>query len=284
MEWWKGVFCLFYQPIILSQDMYTAGDRSLEAFPQHWHSDFEIMYCHKGSFCVKIDTKEYTVKEGQILFVESSVPHEYYDGTEDNWITLLRVGSAFLGSELFREIAQKHFETPILEGNKEAIDTFCRISDLCKREKRPVEESMQMRGLIYLIISLLIGNLPPYKGKEAENKRLHYILNIQNTLDYVSANFDKNITVESAAKISGYEKSSFCRIFKQATDTSFHQYLSNYRIQKASILLAQSNKNITEIGESVGFPELKTFCRVFKQIKGVTPSAYRNAPEKIIGR
>ncbi len=266
---------MFYQPIILSQDLYSVGERSLEAFPLHWHSDLEIMHCRKGSFGVKVDTKEYIVREGQILFVESSVPHEYYGGTEDNLITLLRVGSAFFGSSLFMEIAQKHFKTPILEGNAEVLDVFHRIADLL--DKKSVEDKMKMRGLIYLVIALLISNLEPFAGKpDKENKRLHYVLNIQKTLDFVSTNFENEISVETAAKISGYEKSAFCRIFKQATDTSFHQYLSNYRIQKASILLSQTAKTVSKIAESVGFSELKSFCRVFKQIKGMTPSEYRN--------
>lgn len=267
---------MFYQPIILSQELYTVGERSLDAFPLHWHSDLEIMFCQKGSFVVKIDTNEYTVREGQILFVESSTPHEYYGGTEENRITLLRVGSAFFSSELFMEIAKKHFKSPILEGHAETLDVFRRISALCN-EKASVENKMKMRGLIYLAVSLLISNLEPFVGSPAkENKRLHYILNIQKTLDFVSTNYENEISVEMAARISGYEKSAFCRIFKQATDTSFHQYLSNYRIQKASILLSQTAKTVSEIAESVGFSELKTFCRVFKQIKGMTPSEYRN--------
>ncbi len=266
---------MFYQPIILTKGLYSADIRNLEQYPLHWHSDLEILFCHKGSFGVRIDTTEYLVNPGQTLLVGSSQPHEYFNCSKDNVITLLRVGSVYFGSALFMEIAKKQFATPVIENNIEIKNVFTHISDLCRTEET-LESKLEMQACIYSLVSLLLRHLPPAASVSArQNKRLHYVLNIQKTLDYVSTNFDKDIPVEKAAQIAGYEKNAFSRLFKQATDTSFHQYLNNYRIKKACILLLDNGGTISKIAEMVGFPELKTFCRVFKQITGVTPSEYR---------
>ncbi len=269
---------MFYQPIILTKGLYSADVRHLQSYRLHWHSDLEIMYCQRGAFHVRIQEKEYRVTAGQTLFIGSTEPHEFYDCSPDNLITIIRVGSVLFGSALFMEIAKKQFETPVIENNEEIQHVCSRITALCT-EKDSAESQLGLQGYIYTLVYLLILSLP-HTTVPKTNKRLKYILNIQKTLDYVATHYHEEISIETAAKIAGYETNAFCRLFKQATDTSFHQYLNRYRVKKACILLSENASTITEIAESVGFPELKTFCRVFKQMQGVTPGEYRKQEEK----
>lgn len=56
---------------------------------------------------------------------------------------------------------------------------------------------------------------------------------------------------------------------------TFGHYLNNYRIEKASDLLKSTEDPITEIVFKSGFGSIKTFNRVFKQIRGCSPSSYK---------
>ncbi len=268
---------MFYQPIILSKGLYSVGIRHLGGYALHWHSDLEIIYCQKGTFTVQINEKKYQVLPEQVLFIGSSVSHAYTDCSPDNVVTILRVGSVFFGNTLFMDIAKKQFKTPLVENNEEILHVCRRITALCT-EKDSTENMLGLQGCIYTLVHLLLCTLPQAASKKP-NKRLKYILNIQKTLDYVATHYDQPISIDTAAKIAGYETNAFCRLFKRATDTSFHKYLNQYRIKKACILLSENAYTITEISEKVGFSELKTFSRVFKEIQGVTPSAYRNQEE-----
>lgn len=268
---------MFYQPIILSKGLYSADVRHLKGYRLHWHSDLEIIFCQKGFIHVRINEKEYTVSEGQTIFIGSSDSHEFYDCSPDNLVTIIRVGSVFFGSSLFMDIAKKQFKTPLVENNEEILHVCRRITDLCA-EKDSTESILGLQGCIFTLVYLLLRTLP-HTTSPKTNKRLKYILNIQKTLDYVATHYDQDISIETAAKIAGYETNAFCRLFKQATDTSFHKYLNQFRIKKACLLLSENASTITEIAENVGFTELKTFSRVFKEIQGITPSAYRNQEE-----
>ena len=42
-------------------------------------------------------------------------------------------------------------------------------------------------------------------------------------------------------------------------------------------LLAQRNKNMTEIAEAAGFASIKTFNRVFKESTGLSPTQYQKS-------
>ena len=68
----------------------------------------------------------------------------------------------------------------------------------------------------------------------------------------------------------------FSRIFRQKTGVCFVDYLAEIRINKAIELLKNSNMNISEISEEVGFVRSRYFTEIFKKRKGMTPSEYRN--------
>ena len=53
-------------------------------------------------------------------------------------------------------------------------------------------------------------------------------------------------------------------------------YMKNIRLEKAKIMLIQSNDPIYKIAEDIGFLDEKYFSRNFKDIIGVTPFEYRN--------
>ena len=54
-------------------------------------------------------------------------------------------------------------------------------------------------------------------------------------------------------------------------------YIHAFRIEKAGILLRNTESSIAEIAESVGFDDFSYFAKVFKQHTGVTPREYRKA-------
>ena len=71
------------------------------------------------------------------------------------------------------------------------------------------------------------------------------------------------------------------RVLNAGLGQSFTQFVNAYRIAEARRLLTESELQITEIAFRVGFNSLATFNRVFKEITGTTPRAYRqtHAPE-----
>lgn len=66
---------------------------------------------------------------------------------------------------------------------------------------------------------------------------------------------------------------------KALTNMGVNDYINMIRIEKASLLLLHSTMNITEISEAVGFEYPRHFSTMFKQIKGMPPSQYRNNAE-----
>lgn len=61
---------------------------------------------------------------------------------------------------------------------------------------------------------------------------------------------------------------------------SFNVIIDKKRIEAACHLLSETNLSIAEIAGRAGLCEPKTFCRVFRSIKGITPGTYRKEAVK----
>jgi AraC-like DNA-binding protein len=93
--------------------------------------------------------------------------------------------------------------------------------------------------------------------------------------DYIEANFDKKIEIETIARIANVSTFHFFRTFKQVFKTSPHQYILTLRLKKAAQLLKKRQYSITDIAYQIGFADIHAFSKAFKKNYGVAPSHFR---------
>lgn len=86
---------------------------------------------------------------------------------------------------------------------------------------------------------------------------------------------NQDMDVAFLAKNMCISRSLLFAKIKAITDMGIIDYVNKLRIDKAAMLLSTTALSITEISEMVGFSSLRYFSKVFKQLKGEIPSAYR---------
>lgn len=95
--------------------------------------------------------------------------------------------------------------------------------------------------------------------------------------DYISKNYrNSEITIEGIAEELDLAPTYVSTLFKREAQIPFSQYLSDFRIQKATDLLENTNMKIKDIAEEVGFGTYSNFARTFKKKLGVTPVEYKS--------
>lgn len=84
-----------------------------------------------------------------------------------------------------------------------------------------------------------------------------------------------NLDVKFLTSQMAMSRTSLYNKIKELTGMGANDYINRRRIDKAIVLLVQSDISITEISEQVGFTYQRYFSTLFKEMKGVTPSQFR---------
>jgi two-component system response regulator YesN len=92
---------------------------------------------------------------------------------------------------------------------------------------------------------------------------------------FINDNFCNDISVQSISADFHVNPNYFCQLFKKEVGVTFTEYLTNLRIDYACKLLTTTDIPINEIAGKVGYDDYFYFSRVFKKIKGKSPSSYR---------
>ncbi|WP_319758981.1 AraC family transcriptional regulator [Maridesulfovibrio sp.] len=87
--------------------------------------------------------------------------------------------------------------------------------------------------------------------------------------------FNKNISLDAMAELSGRSLSSFKREFKKTFNTTPARWIRKRRMSWAEQLIRNSGKSITEISYESGYESLSHFSSLFRKNYGVTPREYR---------
>ncbi|GAB5550958.1 MAG: T3SS regulon transcriptional activator ExsA [Saprospiraceae bacterium] len=90
---------------------------------------------------------------------------------------------------------------------------------------------------------------------------------------FMERHYDKPLTIEDYAALSGRSPSTFRRTFKLKFGTSPRQWIIQKRMKKALKLLQQTDLDVTQIALEVGYENTSHFISAFKKIHGQTPKA-----------
>ncbi len=85
---------------------------------------------------------------------------------------------------------------------------------------------------------------------------------------------ESDFSLEAFEKEVGLSHVQFYRKLKALTDQAPGEFLRNYRLQKAAMLLKGGHGNVSEVAYAVGFNSLAYFTRCFKVYYGKSPSEY----------
>jgi AraC-like DNA-binding protein len=94
---------------------------------------------------------------------------------------------------------------------------------------------------------------------------------------WLDAKSDQPIDLDDAAAEAGVSPFHFLRLFSRVLGVTPHQYLVRCRLKHAARLLAEDDRDVTDIAYDVGFGDLSNFVRTFHRAAGVSPLKFRQA-------
>lgn len=252
--------------------------------PSHWHKETELVYVLRGSARIVINDTLYELNEGDVAVVVSGDTHFYFQTHDHVRAVVMFAPEFFEDGEEKRQIQNRlkgiaRVSTQwSAEHARQAEAIFNELMRLNNSED--FGRNLSIRARIY-DLTVLLGNHvaqdTQQKNTLEKNVQASMLANLEKAFLFVEHNYHRDIDLQDAARELGFTPSYFARFFKRFTSTTFMAYLNEYRIGKVQQLLAQRNKNMTQISEATGFTSIKTFNRVFKESTGLSPSQYQKS-------
>lgn len=103
-----------------------------------------------------------------------------------------------------------------------------------------------------------------------ENKKL-----IHQAIQFIQANPQENLTLQSIADHAGFSLTYFEAIFRQYTGYTPVEYARVYKLTRSALALRSTDKTILDIALDFGYGSPESFARAFKNFYSLTPSHYR---------
>ena len=98
---------------------------------------------------------------------------------------------------------------------------------------------------------------------------------MRRAIEYIDDNLRGELTLAAIAEAVALSPGHFAHAFRQATGVAPHRYVLERRVERAKMLLRQSDMPITEIAERVGCSSHSHFSVLFHRITGLTPRQFR---------
>ena len=101
------------------------------------------------------------------------------------------------------------------------------------------------------------------------------IASSKDIMEYIEEHYPEHITLNDISNAVYIQPGTVSKIIKKRTGMKFSDYLAYVRIKHAQLLMANTNRKITQIASDVGYSYYYYFANRFKSITGYNPSDYR---------
>lgn len=253
----------------------------------HYHPDIELVLITKGAGKRMVGDHIDRFEEGDLVLLGSNLPHEWLcdeiyfkhpSGFCGEGIVIQFLEN-FMG-DTFMQLPENRRLKKILDDSQQGLLVEGRTKELVTDIMKKML-SMDSESRLYALFRIF--NILA-KSKDYAALSSHGFISSFQTADdtpmkkviqYIYQHFQKNISINNVLQVANMSSTSFSVLFKRTYNMTFKEYLVKLRVGYACRLLADNDKHIAQISYEAGFENISNFNRLFKNIKGITPSEYR---------
>ena len=252
--------------------------------PWHWHEEVEFSYIRRGTLRVTISGQRHTFREGEGFFLNTNILHAMEAATEEPVLWDSHMVHPMLLGGHYKSVFDTKYLGPVLKNRKFELAAFRGdndnqkkilqlLQDAAKVQEEPYSE-FRTRNLFSEIWLFLLRELEDLKNHAKLPKPISQE-RIQIMLDFIHQHYAEKLTLDQIAEAAIISKRECLRCFHSCIAKTPVEYLVDYRIRMAERLLRNTDDSVTEIAMQVGFSDSAYFSKMFRQLRGVSPSQYR---------
>ncbi|RTY69574.1 AraC family transcriptional regulator [Flavobacterium sp. GSP27] len=246
----------------------------------HFHPEFELTFIVAPNGTRRVGDHIGDFEGSDLVFIGSNIPHLNFDyGIKTEYEkVVLQIKEDFFKND-FITTPELAFINQLFENSKKVVCFHGAVKDEIGKRLQKIhllshfEQFIEVLSIFQILATAnektLLHDKPfenLYNNKEQVRLKVVY--------KFIEENYQRAVSIEEISRLTHLSKAAFCRYFKKMTRLTFTEFLNQYRIEQAKILL-KTDKNATETCFECGFESLSYFNRIFKKVVGENPIQFK---------
>jgi AraC-like DNA-binding protein len=254
-----------------------------------YNHHYQLHYVFNGIGHFHINGRDYTAKKGELCLWRPGQAHSIAS-SHSNSVTVAGVQFDFTHNFSHLDYLlvpynsmsfdEKHINEIIEFTDTEGFPPYIRLNNCMAAEEilKTAEKYFQCDGIygkekasakLKEFFILLAEELITKTSNKKHHTKNHKLL------EHIKKNFRNDMSNYELAVEFGYHPVHLNRIVLDLTGMSLHQYIIKLRIDEALHLLQNTNLQIRQVAEKVGYDNPQYFSRLFKSKTGHPPIYFR---------
>lgn len=248
--------------------------------PPHWHDDIELIAVYEGRMQYNVNGDVVTLNAGEGILVNSRQLHFGFSDLkkECSFVCILLHPMLLCTTSAFeRDFVRPVIDSEVLpyvvlteqtEFGKEALSLILQMEAAHGLKTAPlIVQSCFLKLWSALFDTVPQSEKPTYQSAD--------IFAVKRMIGLIQTDYAENLSLSDIAAYGAVGQSKCCRLFKKYTSRTPNAYLLQYRLNKSTELLKNTDMSVTEIAHATGFCGSSYFAEAFKKQYNQTPSEYR---------
>lgn len=222
-----------------------------------------LVFVRNGEMNIRYEGRAHMLGRGDVLLIDCVHPHYYgaNDGLEFLYFHFDGGNSHALAAYLIEQNGSPVFRHPqnAVIGNilLESIDSY-----KCGNIQHMLDETYRIDELLHKLV-------------RSEQDSAREISPVEQAVNYMQAHVGEDLRLDQLARTVRLSPWHFSHLFKRQTGYAPLEYARKLRLEKAMLLLVQSQKSVAEIAYTVGYGSAAAFISAFTRKIGVSPHTWR---------
>ena len=265
-------------------NMSTGSNR--RSYQMHWHSYGEIMLVGSGETNIyTVGKNTYHLSPDDLVLVWPMEMHSIVDADRKDAL-VIQFSHAFINSLFDLQRIMHLYRNLHVISVSAHPKLAARLKTIAVRMKEiffsdRVDREMRCCMLLMDFMLTLLGHRqelsPDFEPEAPEGYSGDVMRRMIFVTDYIKSNLTADdLSQGTMAEMAGVSREHFSRVFKHVTGMNYNKWLNMIRLEKATELLAQEGRTLTEVAMLSGFQSIPSFNRVFHEEKGMAPGEFRD--------
>ncbi|MBO7345499.1 MAG: AraC family transcriptional regulator [Clostridia bacterium] len=244
-------------------------------FHKHNHDFWEFSLVCKGSYQQIINGKKVSMQPNHAVLLRPDDTHQFLPSDPDDYhlkvlmsCNLVKRIYGVVSDNLYDEMLNANFPFMRLHPSEvNNINKYITYMETLQNQKSKLI-STKIALAQYILNTAYLNSL---SNNNSYPKVVHeFILEMSKPQNLA-------LNVNEVIAMINYSYSHFEKIFKKATNMSLHQFITKQKINYAMNALTETDIDILELSNFLGYSSLSHFYKIFKKHCNVSPASYRRA-------